>query len=207
MFLCGAKLRTPKAERRSLAWPCSTRPALRPVPGHHLLTLLRHGAWRSRPLIGSSPGGQILSYGPRSPPAPRLRWEREELGGLRPPPVLGLPGKGMSHPLGSDPLWVGVGRPGTAAGIGALACGQLWPGSRPPAVNAQGRPLLPAGPQPPGVSPSPSGAHGARGPHVPPEVLLVRRPTPCLHACSRQGVPGQGARRRFPLPRRSFRKH
>lgn len=84
-----------------------------PVRGHHLLTLLS----------GTPPGAQRASD--------RLTSEWEELGGLRPRLIQASQGEGMSHPLGSDPLWVGVGRPGAAAEIGALACGRLWPGSLP----------------------------------------------------------------------------
>lgn len=58
-------LRTPNAERCSLAWPCSTPPpsslgrASMPVPGHHLLTLLSGShQGRSGPLIGSHPSGR-----------------------------------------------------------------------------------------------------------------------------------------------------
>lgn len=202
MFLCGAKLRTPNAERRSLAWPCSARPALRPVPGHRLLTLRRHAAWRSPPLIGSSRGGQTLSYEPAPHPlpvsdgggrsgegsGPRLsRASRER---HVPPP-------GVRPPLG------GCGAPGgccrdRCSGLRLTVAGQLSPLCECP------------GPATPTCRPSAprSLPFTIRGPHVPPEgVLLVRRPTPCLHGVPRAGCPRAGARRRFPLPRRSLRKH
>lgn len=67
------------------------------------------------------PGRSDTFLRTRSPPAARLRWGREERGGLRPPPVSGFQGKACPTPWGQTP----TGRVWGARGL--LPGSVLWP--------------------------------------------------------------------------------